>query len=272
MESTNYKELYEAISKRMSVREYGDQIVTPELCDKIDAFITQINKEEDIFKSKTRFLLMREDFSRIWTFGFIGGNKYWLCGCTNNDNELSDVAFGLKMEKIVLYLTSLGLDTCWLGGTYTSSCFTKALKLDSKTEKLVCVSPVGYRNPNKKGIISYFMKRKRKEWDQNFFYEKPNQPMTEDKCTFFTKDILEAIRWLPTAVNRQDYAVVFNNHTAHVFTVGSSSLYLCDGGIAMAHVEVACNANGLDGHWEKIQNPCDNIPQNWKYLASFVCK
>ena len=181
MESTNYKELYEAISKRMSVREYGDQIVTPELCDKIDAFITQINKEEDIFKSKTRFLLMREDFSRIWTFGFIGGNKYWLCGCTNNDNELSDVAFGLKMEKIVLYLTSLGLDTCWLGGTYTSSCFTKALKLDSKTEKLVCVSPVGYRNPNKKGIISYFMKRKRKEWDQNFFYEKPNQPMTEDK-------------------------------------------------------------------------------------------
>lgn len=140
MESTNYKELYEAISKRMSVREYGDQIVTPELCDKIDAFITQINKEEDIFKSKTRFLLMREDFSRIWTFGFIGGNKYWLCGCTNNDNELSDVAFGLKMEKIVLYLTSLGLDTCWLGGTYTSSCFTKALKLDSKTEKLVCVS------------------------------------------------------------------------------------------------------------------------------------
>ena len=31
------------------------------------------------------------------------------------------------MEKIVLYATSLGLDTCWLGGTYTASCFTKAL-------------------------------------------------------------------------------------------------------------------------------------------------
>ena len=98
MESSNYKEMYEAISKRMSVREYGDQIITPELCDKIDAFIDKINKEEDIFKSKTRFLLMREDFSRIWTFGFIGGNKFWLCGCTNKDNEFSDVAFGLKME------------------------------------------------------------------------------------------------------------------------------------------------------------------------------
>ena len=93
MDTSNIKDLYEAISKRMSVREYGDEKVKPELCDQIDAFIEKINKEEDIFKSKTRFLLMREDFSRIWTFGFIGGNKYWLCGCTAKDNEFCDTAF-----------------------------------------------------------------------------------------------------------------------------------------------------------------------------------
>ena len=116
------------------------------------------------------------------------------------------------------------------------------------------------------------MKRKRKEWDQNFFYEKPDQPMTEDKCTFFTKEIIEAIRWLPTAVNRQDYAIVFNSHTAHAFSVGSSMCYLCDGGIAMAHLEVACVASGLDGHWEKLDKVCENVPSNWKYLVSFVCK
>ena len=56
MDSNHIKELYEAISKRMSVREYGDQIVQPELCDKVDAFIEKINKEEDVFQSKTRFL------------------------------------------------------------------------------------------------------------------------------------------------------------------------------------------------------------------------
>ncbi len=65
MDQTTIKELYEAISKRMSVREYGDEIIKPEICDKIDAFIEKINKEEDVFQSKTRFLLMREDFSRI---------------------------------------------------------------------------------------------------------------------------------------------------------------------------------------------------------------
>ena len=272
MDSINYKSLYEAINKRISVREYGDQNVPPELCDKIDAFIEIINKEEDVFKSKTRFLLMREDFSRIWTFGFVGGTKYWLCGCTNKDNELSDVAFGLKMEKIIIYLTSLGLDTCWLGGTYTASCFNKALKLDDETEKLVCVSPVGFRNPNRIGIISYFSKRKRKEWDNNFFYEKATQPMTEDKCTFFTKDIIEAIRWLPTAVNRQDYAIVFSGHTAHVFSLGTGGFNLCDAGIAMAHVEIACMGSGLEGHWEKLENVLQENPKNWIYLASFVCK
>ena len=39
MDESNLKEIYEAISKRMSVREYGEEIVKPELCDKIDAFI-----------------------------------------------------------------------------------------------------------------------------------------------------------------------------------------------------------------------------------------
>jgi nitroreductase len=268
MDSGSTKELYDAISKRMSVREYGDEIIKPELCDKIDQFIENINKEEDIFKSKTRFLLMREDFSRIWTFGFIGGNKYWLCGCTNKDNELSVVGYCLKMEKIILFLSHLGLDSCWLGGTYTASCFTKALNL-TENEKLVCVSPVGYRNPNKKGLISYFMKRKRNDWDKNFFYENGSQPMTEDKCTFFTKDIIEAVRWIPSAMNKQAYTIVFKDKNAHVFGNGSWGLY--DGGIAMAHLEIACLNFGLNGHWERLDNPCENIPNSWKYLASFIC-
>jgi hypothetical protein len=34
MDESNLKEIYEAISKRMSVREYGEEIVKPELCDK----------------------------------------------------------------------------------------------------------------------------------------------------------------------------------------------------------------------------------------------
>ena len=268
MDESNLKELYDAISKRMSVREYGEEIVKPELCDKIDAFIEKINKEEDIFQSKTRFLLMREDFSRFWTFGFIGGSKYWLCGCTNKDKEFSEVAFCLKMEKIILYITSLGLDTCWLGGTYTASCFTKALNL-TENEKLVCVSPVGYRNPNKKGLVSYFMKRKRNEWAKNFFFEKGNQPMTEDKCDFFNKDIIEAIRWIPSGMNKQNYSVVFKEHTAHVFA--GSSWGLMDGGIAMAHVEIACISNGHNGHWERLEKPCEETPKDWIYLASFVC-
>ena len=89
---------------------------------------------------------------------------------------------------------------------------------------------------------------------------------------YFKKEIIEAIRWLPTAVNRQDYAVVFKGHTAHVYCVGTSMLYLCDGGIAMAHVEIACNANSLEGHWERLDNLGYTTPNNWKYLASFVCK
>ena len=270
MNSENIPQLFKAISDRKAIREYSDKPIPNELCDKIDAFISQINNEPDLFDSKTRFMLMRKDFSRIWTFGLVGGNKFWLCGCTNKDNEFSEAAFGYKMEKIILYICSLGLDTVWLGGTYTASCFTTDLKMDNEKEKLVCVSPVGYRSDSQ-GLISYFMKRKRNEWSKNFFYQNAKTAMTEDKCDFFTKEIIEAIRWLPTAVNRQDYAVVFGDKVAHVFVVGKSTLSLCDGGIAMAHVEVACSANGHAGKWEKVENLNVEQPENWRYLGSYVC-
>ena len=96
--------------------------------------------------------------------------------------------------------------------------------------------------------------------------------MTEDKGTFLTKEIIETIRWLHTAVNRRDYAIVFNGHIAHVFCGGSSVCYSCDRGIAMAHLEVACIACGLDGLLEKLENVGENILSNWKYLDLFVYK
>ena len=270
MSTENIQVLFKAISERKAVREYSDKPVPTELCDKIDTFITQINNEPDLFNAKTRFMLMRKDFSRIWTFFWVGGNKFWLCGCANKDNELSDVAYGYKMEKIILYICSLGLDTVWLGATFTASCFTTELKIDDEKEKLLCVSPVGYR-ADKVGLITYFSKRKRNEWSKNFFYQNAKTAMTEDKCDFFTKEIIEAIRWLPTAYNKQEYAVVFGDKVAHVFVIICNRLSLCDGGIAMAHVEIACSANGHPGKWEKVENLNVEQPEDWKYLSSYVC-
>ena len=213
---------------------------------------------------------MRKDFNRIWSFGFVSGNKYWLCWCINKDNPLGEVSIWIKNGKNNFIFTNLGPDIIWLGRTYTTSCFTKALNLDEKTEKLVWVSPIGYRNPNKKGLINYFSKRKRNDWNKKFFFEKPSMPMTEEKCSFFKKEVIGAIRWLPTAVNKQDYVVVFKDKTAHVFSVCSSMCYLCDGGIGITHVKIGCLGNGLNGHWEKLKEVFEDLPQNWKYFASFI--
>ena len=46
--------------------------------------------------------------------------------------------------------------------------------------------------------------------------------MTEDKCSVFIIDIIEVIRLIQTTTNRQDYAVVFKEQTASIFTFGSS--------------------------------------------------
>ena len=65
MNSENIPQLFKAISDRKAIREYGDKPIPNELCDKIDAFISQINNEPDLFDSKTRFMLMRNLDIRI---------------------------------------------------------------------------------------------------------------------------------------------------------------------------------------------------------------
>jgi len=50
--------------------------------------------------------------------------------------------FGYLFEKIVLFATDLGLQTCWLGGTFNKGNFEQNMNLLSN-EFIPIVSPVG---------------------------------------------------------------------------------------------------------------------------------
>ena len=47
------------------------------------------------------------------------------------------------MESLILYATSLGLGTCWIGGTFKKGQFAKAIDLKGD-EILPIVLPIGY--------------------------------------------------------------------------------------------------------------------------------
>lgn len=58
------------------------------------------------------------------------------------------IALGYSLEKVILYRTSLGLGTVWLGGTFNKGNFAKAVNL-KENEILPIVSPVGYEGGKK---------------------------------------------------------------------------------------------------------------------------
>ncbi len=67
------------------------------------------------------------------------------------DKPLTLEALGYTFEKVILYCTSLGLGTVWLGGTFNKGKFAKAVELKDGYV-LPVVSPVGYEGGRRSPI------------------------------------------------------------------------------------------------------------------------
>ncbi len=92
------------------------------------AFITNATKDQEAL----RWLI---------TYGLKNPMGFIIGAVENAQHSLED--FGYLMEKNILMATDLGLGTCWLGGTFNSSRFSRKIAL-LDNEILPAVTPVGY--------------------------------------------------------------------------------------------------------------------------------
>jgi len=60
------------------------------------------------------------------------------------DQETALIDLGFCMESIILKATKLGLETCWLGGTFKRAAFASKMDLADEEEILPAITPVGY--------------------------------------------------------------------------------------------------------------------------------
>ncbi|HAR48734.1 MAG TPA: nitroreductase, partial [Smithella sp.] len=95
--------------------------------------------------------------------------------------------FGYLMEKNILMATDLGLGTCWLGGTFSSSRFAQKIALQNN-EALPAVTPVGYAVPRISAIDSVIRSasgaNNRKPWSSLFF--KNDKPLSIEEAGHYT--------------------------------------------------------------------------------------
>ena len=215
---------------------------------------------------------------RPGTYGLIRNARSYIVGAIH-PGRFED--YGYLMETIVLQATDLGLGTCWLGGTFSRSSFSRIIGLQ-QDERLPAVSPVGFaaahRHPAATLVSAVARSTYRKSWERLFYREDFEHPMSsEQSVTMWPESLttaLEMIRLAPSSANRQPWRILMSSpEVVHFFlyrtgigTGGGAGGWL-DIGIAMCHFELSLRAHGIIGSW------CNEDPgltsKNLEYRVSW---
>lgn len=244
------------IRARISRRNYDGRPLSVEDRAALETYIQ--GETGNPFDLRVRLLIVdpTDMEQRVGTYGMIRGAKTYLCGAVEKA-EKALVTYGYVVEKVILRATSMGLGTCWLGGTFSRSAFSEAIGL-TDGEWLPAVTPLGYPKEKdglwNKAVRAVAGAEKRKDWAELFFDETLDTPLTPDKAGLYA-DPLEMVRLGPSAVNKQPWRIVREGKTFHFFTAGKSGADPdkrhdhIDLGIAMCHFELTAREQGLSGGW-----------------------
>jgi nitroreductase len=277
------KPIVDVIKLRHSVRTYKPEKLSQELKAKLEDYAKNINGPFDV---KVRLEIIDELKSaekgnvKIGTYGIIKGTKAYIAGVVENgDKNLEQL--GYCLEKLVLYGTSLGLGTCWLGGTFKKSEFSKVVDL-KENEILPIVSPIGYE-AYKKSMVESIMRRaagsdNRKTWNE-LFLNGNFETSLDKKSAGNYASALEMVRLAPSASNKQPWRIVKQDNYCHFYlepTKGYGkalgfNIQKIDMGIAMCHFEMTLVEAGIKGHWEyEYYRQFSATDENVEYIASWI--
>jgi hypothetical protein len=270
MINTFNKPITEIIKLRNSVRSYENTELSKEVKEKLQTYLDEINNSEGVFGGKIRIKLVEKDNGdkeiKLGTYGVIKGAKYYLVvACEKSKYDLEDLGF--LFEKVILYCTSLGLGTVWMGGTFNKGNFSKAMQL-KENEIQPIISPVGIES-GKKSILSKLMGSnalKRKEFNQIFFNEKFDTPLTYEEAKEYS-EVLEMVRIAPSAMNKQPWRILKEGNNYHIYSDSKIEMGRIDIGICICHFSLVAKEKGLKG---EIKVLSDKGHDKYKYVASWI--
>ena len=242
------------------------------------------------FGGQARFALLaataedRAALKGLGTYGFIKGASGFIVGAIGRGpRDLED--YGWLMERAILAATDLGLDTCWLGGTFTKSSFAKKIGL-AEGELIPAVAAVGYAVED--GFSRDRIRRmaganSRLPPDELFFNAAFGVPLSQADAGTYA-GALELVRWAPSASNRQPWRIVRTATRWHFYLARTrgygkgtfifavlriADLQRVDMGIAMCHFELAASEAGLDGSWVIADPGIAPPPSIAEYIATW---
>ena len=213
-------DIREAIEVRHSVRQYKDIPIEGEKAEKLNELIRKCNEESSL--NIQLILNDNECFNTLLShYGkFRNANNYIALVGKSSIDGLDELA-GYYGEKLVLEAQMMGLNTCWVAGTYGKG---KCKADKSAGEKIVCVIAVGYG-----------------ENEGSKHKSKPMEKLCavrEDDMPGWFKDGVHAAVLAPTALNQQKFIIDIDGEEA-VITPKRGPLTELDLGIVRYNFEAA---------------------------------
>jgi len=270
--------IIELIMTRKSCRTYEDKRIDNSTLLKLKEFISETNK---LSKIKARYVIAnnlgetKKSSVKLGTYGVISGADTFIVGIMDKDEE-NVSEFGYQFEQIILFATDLGLQTCWLGGTFNKGSFERSVEL-GENENIPIVSPIGYGKEKRKllesAMRSFAGSDQRKPWAEIFFNKDSTTSLSKEVAGNFALT-LDMLRLAPSASNKQPWRVIMTHNRFDFFlarTQGYRSmgfdLQKNDIGIAMCHFELSALEMGLKGKWKTYGSIETNA--NWEYVSTW---
>ena len=227
--------IQEAIEARHSVRAYKDQPLTKEVSKRLEEEIAVVNQKGNLHvqliqnepKAFQGTLAKYGKFRNVTSYLVMAGKKA---------DDL-DERIGYYGEHLVLLAQTLGLNTCWVGLSYSKVPGTYVLE---EGEKIACYIAIGYGETQGVG-------HKIKTVEQ----VSSSKNVSDITPSWFRKGV-EAALLAPTAVNQQkfsfEYVGMSNNHHLVRAKKGFSMIGYTqmDLGIVKYHFEIGADNTNFD--------------------------
>lgn len=275
------KKASQLIQARTSWRSCTGEPIPEYKLKQLHAFVK--SKSTGLFQQPLRFELVAaqagdsDELKGLGTYGFIRKPSGFIVGAVERDlDNLED--YGLLLEDIVLFATSLGLATCWLGGTFQKDNFSARINTQPH-EVVPAVISVGI-GANNRNMVDRLIRnvagsKRRLPPDQLFFEADGFTPLDMDTLGSW-QQVLEMVRLSPSASNKQPWRLVKDHEQIHFFLQRTrgyrkamfSDLQRIDMGIAMSHFWALVQELGLAGSWERI-TPKNVFPDLWEYTITW---
>jgi nitroreductase len=246
----NGNNLYEAIFKRKSVRNYDpapiDQNLLKQISDNLDSLKPMLTG----IKTEFRLILPNQVTRKL------NNNAPYYIAAFSEAKDAYKVNVGYMLQQMDLYFSAIGLGSCWLG-------IPQPIKEVTESSDLQFIILMSFGNSKETLYRTSAAEFKRHSLSDITNIEN-------------AAELLEPARLAPSAVNLQNWYFTGNKNSIHAYSAKSSflrtivggSYYPVNMGIALCHLQLAVEHYGGKSNFVFDSSKDENPPTKLEYVAT----